>query len=419
MTKTYNFYDTSSLLLRAEDDSLFDENLVISTITLTELENIKTSRYKNECIQNTAKKLIKKLNSNIDKYEVVIFKEKFLNDIKELSLPDTPDTRILACAKFCNDNMHPDETNFITNDLSLANMANLIFGTDSIYQVEEQEEEQYLGYQEVQMTDEEMNAFYSSPLENFFDLKVNEYLIIKDKTGAIVDRLCWTGACYRALNFKNFKSKMFGDIKPISGDTQQMFAADSLSNNQITMIKGRAGSGKTTLALGYLISQLEKGKIHKIIVFCNTVATKDSAKLGFYPGDRNEKLLDSQIGNLLISKLGSRFAVERMIEDETLVLLPCSDIRGYDTSGMRAGVYISEAQNMSVSLMKLALQRIGKDSICIIDGDRDTQLDDIAFSGTNNGMRRASEVFRGTKVYGEVTLNTVHRSEIARIAEEM
>ena len=74
---------------------------------------------------------------------------------------------------------------------------------------------------------------------------------------------------------------------------------------------------------------------------------------------------------------------------------------------------------MSVSLMKLALQRIGKDSICIIDGDRDTQLDDIAFSGTNNGMRRASEVFRGTKVYGEVTLNTVHRSEIARIAEEM
>lgn len=69
------------------------------------------------------------------------------------------------------------------------------------------------------MTDEEMNAFYSSPLENFFDLKVNEYLIIKDKTGAIVDRLCWTGACYRALNFKNFKSKMFGDIKPIPGDT--------------------------------------------------------------------------------------------------------------------------------------------------------------------------------------------------------
>ena len=44
-----------------------------------------------------------------------------------------------------------------------------------------------------------------------------------------------------------------------------------------------------------------------------------------------------------------------MINDERLVLLPMSDIRGYDTSGMSAGVYISEAQNMSVSLMKLAL----------------------------------------------------------------
>jgi len=46
-----------------------------------------------------------------------------------------------------------------------------------------------------------------------------------------------------------------------------------------------------------------------------------------------------------------------------------SDIRGYDTSGMRAGIYVSEAQNMDIYLMKLVLQRIGSDSICIIDGD--------------------------------------------------
>ena len=84
-------------------------------------------------------------------------------------------------------------------------------------------------------------------------------------------------------------------------------------------------------------------KIDKIIVFCNTVATKDSAKLGFYPGTRDEKLLDSQIGNLLSSKLGGKIEVERMIEEEKLVLLPLSDIRGYDTTGMKAGIYISEA----------------------------------------------------------------------------
>jgi len=121
------------------------------------------------------------------------------------------------------------------------------------------------------------------------------------------------------------------------------------------MIKGPAGSGKTLLSLGFLFSQLEKGKIDKIIVFCNTVAAKNSAKLGFLPGTRDEKLLDSQIGNLLISKIGGRTEVERLVDEEKLVLLPMSDIRGYDTTGMRAGIYISEAQNLDISLMKLAL----------------------------------------------------------------
>ena len=173
------------------------------------------------------------------------------------------------------------------------------------------------------------------------------------------------------------------------------------------MVKGPAGSGKTLLSLGFLFDQLEHGKIDKIIVFCNTVATKDSAKLGFYPGTKDEKLLDSQIGNLLISKVGGRIEVERMMHDEELILLPMSDIRGYDTSGMRAGIYISEAQNLSVNLMKLALQRIGNDSICIIDGDCKTQVDDIQYAGSNNGMRRVSKVFRGNSVYGSDRLRQV------------
>lgn len=61
-------------------------------------------------------------------------------------------------------------------------------------------------------------------------------------------------------------------------------AFDSLYNNKITMLKGPAGSGKTYVALGYLINQLEKHKIDKIIVFCNTVATKNSARLGLKMG---------------------------------------------------------------------------------------------------------------------------------------
>lgn len=74
---------------------------------------------------------------------------------------------------------------------------------------------------------------------------------------------------------------------------------------------------------------------------------------------------------------------------------------------------------MDVSLMKLTLQRIGEDSVCIIDGDCKTQVDLAEFAGSSNGMRRASKVFRGEDVYGEITLKKIHRSKIASIAERM
>ena len=60
------------------------------------------------------------------------------------------------------------------------------------------------------------------------------------------------------------------------------------------------------------------------------------------------------------------------MNQDKLLLLPCSDIRGFDTTGMKAGIYVTEAQNMDVNLMKLMLQRIGEDGICIIDGDCET-----------------------------------------------
>ena len=138
-----------------------------------------------------------------------------------------------------------------------------------------------------------------------------------------------------------------------------------------------------------------------------------------YPGSRTEKLLDSQIGNLLESKLGDRVAVERLIDDGQLVLLPMSDIRGYDTTGMNAAIYISEAQNLDIELMRLALQRIGEDSICILDGDSNAQVDLSMYAGDNNGMRRVSKVFRGADFYGEVTLLNIHRSKIAQLAQEL
>jgi predicted ribonuclease YlaK len=86
---------------------------------------------------------------------------------------------------------------------------------------------------------------------------------------------------------------------------------------------------------------------------------------------------------------------------------------------MAAGIYISEAQNLDIELMKLTLQRIGEDSICIIDGDCKAQVDDVHFAGSSSGMKRVSQIFRGESIYGEVTLKNIHRSQIARIAEKL
>ena len=184
-------------------------------------------------------------------------------------------------------------------------------------------------------------------------------------------------------------------------------------------MRGPAGSGKSYLGLGFLFSKLEAGEIDKIIIFCNTVATADSAKLGFYPGSKNSKLLDSQIGNFLASKLGDMSEVERLINDGSIILIPMSDCRGFDTTGMRAGIYCTEGQNMTIDMMKLLLQRIGDDSFCIIEGDNKAQVDLNIYSGSNNGLSRAIEVFKGEKIFGTVTLPNVHRSKIAEIAERM
>lgn len=411
-----NFYDTSSLLLKV--DSLFEENIpfAISSITLDELENIKTSSNKDQEVKYAARKLLHMLDENIEKVNIVIYKEKMLAPILDADLSVTNDSKILACAI---DYAKAEKVCFYTNDLALKTIARIFFN-DNVASINEEKEDDYTGFLEVALDNDEMGEFYSNFSENRFNLLPNQYLIVKEKDGGeIVDRLCWTGEAYRHLDYQTFNSKWFGDVRPIKGDVYQAFAADSLANNQITMLKGPAGSGKTYLALGFLLNRLDKGKLDKIIVFCNTVATKNSAKLGFYPGTRDEKLLDSQIGNLLSSKFGGKIEVERMIQEERLVLLPMSDIRGYDTTGMRAGIYISEAQNLDISLMKLALQRIGEDSICIIDGDCKTQVDSIEFAGANNGMRRASRVFRGSDIYGEVTLKNIHRSKIAMIAEQM
>lgn len=418
------FLDTNILLDNPKIILNFEDKFYVSSITLNELENIKSSGSKDEEIKYKARQVLHLLEENEDKYEIIPYQGRFSEEIAEFDLPQTADSKIIATAyDFCHNpgmKYPAGKRIFYTNDLACKSIARAIgipVESDKANSIEE-----YTGYKHVSLDEEGFAQFYSEEISNpinSFDLYENEYLILKDTKDNIVDAYKWKENKYNPIPFYKFDSKMFGKITPKDGDIYQKLAMDSLATNQITMIRGAAGTGKSYLAFSYMFNLLEHGTIDKIIIFCNTVATKGAAKLGFYPGTKDEKLLDSQIGNFINSKLGDKMMVEKMIEDGVIVLLPLSDIRGYDTTGMNAAIYITEAQNMDIELMRLALQRIGEDSICILDGDSNAQVDLGAYAGNQNGMRRVSQVFRGKDFYGEVTLKNIKRSKIAALAQEL
>ena len=137
---TYKFFDTCSLLKKA--NNLFEDNnykTVISSISLQELEDIKTASNKDAEIKYAARKLLNTLNENPEAYEIWIFREEMLNPIVEKGFSHiNNDLRILACALDYDHQAHPDETVFVTNDLALKAIANCFFGEDSIESVDEE-----------------------------------------------------------------------------------------------------------------------------------------------------------------------------------------------------------------------------------------------------------------------------------------
>lgn len=397
--------DTNVLLYGSE--LLSKHEIVITSMVLRELEKHKLSM--NAQLAYLARAATRLIDER---------KDHFTFDVKDyqVSLGDQfdsnyMDNKILQC---CLDNGY----GLITNDLLLKHKArglgikvlNLITPNDH-----------YTGYLVADVEDERYASLCHNLDENHFNLLTNQYLVINSGTKQ-VDLLRWTGETHVYVRPRGFETFYFGKFSP--KDAYQRCALDSLKNNQMTMIKGKAGTGKSLIALNYAMREIELGRYDRLICFVNPMASRNSAKLGYYPGTRDEKIMDSAVGSMLCSKFGDKMIVEELMKDKEkepakLLLLPFSDIRGFDTTGMRAIIYIVEAQNLDIELMKLAIQRVGSDSKLIIDGDFEAQVDHHSYEGINNGMRRVSEVFRGEDYYGEIELPIIYRSKIAKKAEEM
>lgn len=393
--------DTSTLL---NDPSVITKyNCVILSHVLRELEGHKK---RESPLSFKARRAIRTIEENANNIKFDL-KDYYFTLNLEYS-PEYVDNKILQS---CYENKY----GLITDDLLLKLKAKGL-GIE-VVDCSNNFEDDYSGYKEAVMSDEEIAYFYENLNENKYGLLINQYLIIKNKDLETVEIAKWDGQYMQLCHPKPLTTNMFGKFTP--KDEYQKCALDSLINNQMTMIKGKPGTGKSVIALNYAMSMLEKHKYDKLICFVNPTSTRNSANLGYYPGSPVEKLLSTSVGSMLSSKFGDIMQVQMLINNQKLILLPFKDIRGFDASGMNAIVYIIEAQNLDIDLMKLAIQRCGEDTKIIIDGDYNSQVDHPSYEGDNNGMRRVSEVFRGKDFYGEVELKNIYRSRMAEVAEQM
>lgn len=405
--------DTCSLMNNANNLNIFsDYNLVITGTVLAELEKHKVSNDRDLAYRTRrATRFIKDNEDNftfdLNTYDVSLLGSGFSEDLWD-------DHLLASCV--CNG------YGLITDDYLLqlkAEGLNIeVVDFEDKCSMDIECDPDYKGYKVVEMTPSELQEVYNNPHVNSWGLLENEYLIVEDCfLDTEIDAFCWRDSAMHKVNETGFRTQQFGTFKP--KDYYQSAALDSVINNDVTMLTGKAGTGKSLIALESAWNLIERGLYDRVIIFNNPSQVRGSESLGYYTGNRTEKLLQNSIGNMLISKFGDLFEVEREIDLGRLTVLPFSDIRGFDTSSEGKTIVIFvEAQNTNVDLMRLGLERIGEGDKVIIDGDPTTQVDNDSFR-ISNGMTRVSEVFRGQDLYGEVQLKYIYRSRIADLANLM
>ena len=402
------FYDTNAILKL--QDKIFEEDFIISSVTLQELEHIKVSRNKDDQVKYEARKALHLLDDNSDKYDVVVYDNAIENYILGKNMEITPDTKIVGSCAFIK---AMKDVVFVTDDIACKMIARKIFNL-TVKGVNDEPVDIYKGYREISLDEQEMAHFYQNLSENVLGLLINEYLLLKDCDGNIVDKLKWDGEAYQTIRSKPYKSNMFGTLKPL--DDIQSFAMDSINTNDITVLYGKAGSGKTTLPLNYIMQEIEKGRYKKCYIVYSYEPLKGAKTLGFEKGDHITKLIYSaSIGNILASKFGDIQQVEYMIDRDMLDIIPTANIRGWECPSDSI-LLCTESQNLDVYTLKTIIQRCKSGCKQIYEGDIIEQKDSNI---QNVGINRLIDVFKGYKSFGCVKLKNNYRSELSELADKM
>lgn len=391
--------DTNYLLNCNIDD---EDGFYLSSITLEEIESIKTNRNKSDDVRYRARKVAKWLSDNESKYKVIVCTGFIDSYIINAYLQITPDNRICATAKYVKDNTDEDVV-FCTGDINCANIAKHVFDLD-IMTLNDGSDTIYKGYRTIRGTTSEINQIMNDGLNN---MNVNEYLIIENTDDGSVKEMRYDG--------EQFVSLKLPPSKYIKGrNSLQRCALDMLMNPEITVcaVLGTYGSGKTYLAMQMSVYAVrEKGRQSKILGVREIVG--EGKEPGYLPGDLENKV-GSFFDPLAQSLDGGVFELESLKQNGILETAIPHFMKG--TTYNQTIIVCDEAEDLSESQIRLIGTRLGENSRIFLSGDFKQSL----FNKTvNNPLVRMCNEFKGNKRFACICLDEDVRSETSKMFAEL
>jgi PhoH-like ATPase len=322
------------------------------------------------------------------------------------------DSRILAVAmNLANDGL---AVTVVSKDLPLRVKAASIGLAADEYRHELAVDSGWTGMDEITLSAEQVNDLYakeSLQTRLVQDMPVNTGLVIHSDRGSALGRVTGRGE----LRLVRGDRDVFG----LHGrSAEQRLAIDLLLDPEIGILSlgGRAGTGKSALALcAGLEAVLERQQHRKIMVFRPLYAV-GGQELGYLPGDAQEKM--GPWGQAVFDTLGalvSENVLEEVVERGILEVLPLTHIRGRSLHD--AFVIVDEAQSLERNVLLTVLSRIGQNSRVVLTHDV-AQRDNLRV-GRFDGVASVIETLKGHPLFAHMTLTRSERSAIAALVTEM
>ncbi|GAA4876759.1 PhoH family protein [Serinicoccus chungangensis] len=322
------------------------------------------------------------------------------------------DSRILAVA--ANLSAEGQDVTVVSKDLPMRVKASAVGLDAEEYRAELAVDSGWTGMAEIEVDDEQMRQLYDGGRlqhPEAADLRLHTGLTILGASGSALGRVTPD----RSVKLVRGDRDAFG----LHGrSAEQRIALDLLLDPDVGIISlgGRAGTGKSALALcAGLEAVMERRQHRKVIVFRPLYAV-GGQELGYLPGSENDKM--GPWAQAVFDTLGavvSKEVVEEILDRDMLEVLPLTHIRGRSLHD--AFVIVDEAQSLERNVLLTVLSRIGQSSRVVLTHDV-AQRDNLRV-GRHDGVAAVIEALKGHPLFAHITLHRSERSPIAALVTEM